>query len=82
MGMIKLTPPDAGRYLRVNQALCTLTGYTANQLLSLRVGDITHPDDAAADAKAATEALADRRRAPTGPRSGTPVPTAAPSGSR
>jgi diguanylate cyclase (GGDEF)-like protein/PAS domain S-box-containing protein len=38
-----------GRYLEVNQALCTLTGYTAKELLDETFASITHPDDLAAD---------------------------------
>ena len=39
--------PYTGRYLRVNQKLCEITGYTAEQLLKLTFLDITHPDDVA-----------------------------------
>jgi len=34
-----------GRWLKVNQALCDLTGYTSEELLSKNLSDITHPDD-------------------------------------
>lgn len=34
-----------GRFLRVNQALCDMVGRTPEELLSLRFGQITHPDD-------------------------------------
>ena len=34
-----------GRWLQVNQALCELTGYTAEELQELSFRDITHPDD-------------------------------------
>lgn len=34
-----------GKYLEVNHALCRLTGYTKDELLSLSYQDITHPDD-------------------------------------
>ncbi|MCL4294112.1 MAG: PAS domain S-box protein [Anaerolineae bacterium] len=37
------------RFLRVNEALCQITGYTAAELISLSFPDITHPDDLAAD---------------------------------
>jgi two-component system, cell cycle sensor histidine kinase and response regulator CckA len=37
--------PRTGRWVRVNQKLCAITGYTAEELLGLRVPDITHPDD-------------------------------------
>ena len=34
-----------GRWLRVNQKLCDITGYTREELLTRRYQDITHPDD-------------------------------------
>ena len=39
-----LTSPDF-RFLRVNRALCQITGYTPVQLEGLPVASITHPDD-------------------------------------
>lgn len=36
--------PD-GRWLKVNQSLCTLTGYSEAELLKIRFQDMTHPDD-------------------------------------
>ena len=38
-----------GRWIRVNRALCQITGYTEAQLLAGRWQDITHPDDLAMD---------------------------------
>ena len=35
------------RFLRVNEAMCRLTGRTEAELLTLGVADITHPDDQA-----------------------------------
>jgi PAS domain S-box-containing protein len=40
----------SGRFLRVNAALCAITGYSDTQLRELTVRDITHPDDREADA--------------------------------
>ena len=34
-----------GRYLRVNRALCGITGYPEHELLGKTFGEITHPDD-------------------------------------
>ncbi len=45
-----LTSPD-GRWLKVNRVLCSLLGYTTEELLECRFQDITHPDDLAADAE-------------------------------
>ena len=49
MSMISLDPADRGRYLRVNDRLCAITGFTAEELLQRTVADITHPDDLEAD---------------------------------
>lgn len=40
--------PD-GRWLRVNQRLCEITGYGEEELLQRTFADITHPDDVASD---------------------------------
>ena len=37
------------RYLMVNEALCRITGYSAEELTSRSVADISHPDDIEAD---------------------------------
>ncbi len=36
---------STGQFVRVNQKMCEITGYAAEELLGLRVRDITHPDD-------------------------------------
>ncbi len=41
------TPDDFGRYLEVNRALCTLTGYAREQLLGMTSQELTHPADVA-----------------------------------
>jgi PAS domain S-box-containing protein len=38
-----------GRFTRLNQHFCDITGYTADDLLDLKFQDITHPDDLEAD---------------------------------
>lgn len=40
--------PD-GRWLRVNDKLCKIVGYSQEELLKIRFQDITHPDDLPAD---------------------------------
>ena len=47
IGMALLAPN--GRWLRVNQAVCDLLGYSPNELLDLTFQDITHADDLEAD---------------------------------
>src|ERR1041385_6869258 len=39
-----LAAPD-GRWLKVNQALCDIVGYSEREMLGLTYRDITHPDD-------------------------------------
>jgi PAS domain S-box-containing protein len=41
--------PQTGRFLRVNQKLCDITGYSADELLGMRLSEITHPEDRASD---------------------------------
>jgi PAS domain S-box-containing protein len=49
-----------GTFLRVNHALCTIVGYSAEELSRLKFQAITHPDDLGADVHLARE-LADGR---------------------
>ncbi len=49
IGMAIVSPE--GNYLKVNNALCKLTGYTEKELLSRSIMDITHPEDQAKDLK-------------------------------
>jgi PAS domain S-box-containing protein len=37
--------PSTGRFLRVNNKLCEISGYAEKELLSMTFTDITHPDD-------------------------------------
>jgi two-component system cell cycle sensor histidine kinase/response regulator CckA len=41
--------PRTQRWMRVNDRLCAITGYTAAEMCAFRISDITHPDDAARD---------------------------------
>ncbi len=34
-----------GQWLRVNQKMCAITGYSAEQMLQMQAADITHPED-------------------------------------
>ena len=47
-----------GRYLRVNDAFCTLVGHPREQLVGLSHERITHPDDLASDAASLRALLA------------------------
>jgi diguanylate cyclase (GGDEF)-like protein/PAS domain S-box-containing protein len=39
-----LVAPDGG-FIEVNEAFCRMMGYPAEELVRLKVGDVTHPDD-------------------------------------
>jgi len=43
--------PD-GKFVQVNRRLCEIVGYTEDELVRLRVQDITHPDDLPPDLEA------------------------------
>src|SRR5919107_2875509 len=43
VGMAHVAPD--GRWLRVNQKLCEILGYTPEELFGLTLQDVTHPDD-------------------------------------
>jgi len=51
-----LVSPD-GHWLRVNQALCRIVGYSAEELLRIDFQSITHPDDLAQDLHFVSEML-------------------------
>ena len=37
--------PRTGQWLRVNAKMCAITGYTAEELLGMKISEITHPED-------------------------------------
>jgi two-component system, cell cycle sensor histidine kinase and response regulator CckA len=37
--------PHTGRWLRANQKMCTITGYSAEEMLRMRISDVSHPED-------------------------------------
>ena len=47
VGVAHLAPD--GRWLRVNQRVCEITGYSESELMQMCFQDITHPDDLAVD---------------------------------
>lgn len=47
IGMALVSPE--GRWLRVNQALCRIVGYSSEEMLRLGYQALTHPDDLSAD---------------------------------
>jgi PAS domain S-box-containing protein len=46
-----------GRFIRVNRALCEITGYNSAELTGLTFADITHPDDRDTDRAAAAQLI-------------------------
>jgi diguanylate cyclase (GGDEF)-like protein/PAS domain S-box-containing protein len=54
---IALVSPD-GRFLEVNEALCEIVGYDADELVRKTFQDITHPDDLEADLAYVRQVLA------------------------
>src|SRR5947209_4583766 len=56
IALVSIDPDLEGRFLRVNRALCALTGYPAEQLELKDVRTIVHPDDIEHDV-AATRGL-------------------------
>ncbi len=56
IGMALASPE--GRWLKVNRALCELTGYSETELLAKSFQEITHPDDLPADFESMRQMLA------------------------
>jgi|GEM_PF-892802 len=52
-----------GRWMKVNDAMCTLVGYPESELMQLRFQDITHPHDLDADEKFVRQMIAGQRTA-------------------
>ena len=52
-----LIAPD-GRWLKVNRALCVITGWPESELIRASFQEITHPDDAGADQELIARLLA------------------------
>lgn len=58
IGMAMVAPD--GRWLRVNDSLTRLLGYSSDELLDLTFQDITHPDDLQRDLEAVKDVLGGR----------------------
>lgn len=56
VGIAHIAP--SGRFLRVNQKLCDIVGYTRDELITESFQDITHPDDLDADLAQVRQVLA------------------------
>ncbi len=54
IALISIDPEIEGRFLRVNRALCELTGYSSEKLQLTGIHALLHPDDLPADIAAMT----------------------------
>ena len=62
MAMISLSPGDAGRFLRVNEALARMTGHPAERLMAMRSTDLVHRGDRQAEEDALRSAATEVQR--------------------
>ena len=51
-----------GRWLKVNERLCQISGYTRDELLQLRIQDVTYPDDLDTDLDLMRQLIDDKRK--------------------
>jgi PAS domain S-box-containing protein len=58
---VALVAPD-GKWLKVNRAICDITGYAEAELLARTFQDITHPEDLGRDLESLRETLAGKIR--------------------
>ncbi|HEY8583160.1 MAG TPA: PAS domain S-box protein [Capillimicrobium sp.] len=61
IALVSVDPEQAGRLMKVNDALVQMLGYSAEELLGGRFADVTHPDDVAAGERLFGDLLAGRR---------------------
>ena len=59
IGMALVTPE--GKWIKVNNSVCEMLGYTTEELLSLSFQEITHPEDINLDLRLLKELLAEER---------------------
>jgi diguanylate cyclase (GGDEF)-like protein/PAS domain S-box-containing protein len=57
MSIVDFSPETTGRFLRVNEAMCRMLGYSRRELQDRGVADITHPDHRDADADVFAKAM-------------------------
>jgi diguanylate cyclase (GGDEF)-like protein/PAS domain S-box-containing protein len=57
MSIVDFAPETAGRFLRANEAMSRMLGYSRRQLETLTIRDITHPDDQGNDQDFVREAI-------------------------
>ncbi len=52
MSLVDFSPENAGRFLRVNEAMARMTGHSRRHLETLSISDVTHPADPGRDRSA------------------------------
>ena len=52
--------PVTSRLLRVNKKICKITGYSADEMLGMRISELTHPEDREEDSETFQRALLPR----------------------
>ena len=57
MSIVDFAPGSTGRFLRVNEAMCRMLGYSRRELQDRGTADITHPDDVPADQRVIADAV-------------------------
>jgi diguanylate cyclase (GGDEF)-like protein/PAS domain S-box-containing protein len=57
MSIVDFSPDRVGRFLRVNEAMCRMLGYSRRELQDRSIGDITHPDHRDADQDVISRAI-------------------------
>ena len=62
MAVLSVQEQDLGKYLRVNDALATMLGYSADRLLQLRIEDVTAPEELPGDREVIARVVAGEMR--------------------
>jgi len=57
IALISIDPASEGRFLKVNRALCELTGYSPEKLQQMDIGALLHPSDRSNDVAAMTSLI-------------------------
>jgi PAS domain S-box-containing protein len=55
--------PKTGQWIRVNQKMCEITGYSPEEMVALRVLEITHPEDRERDREVFHDVVNNRAKA-------------------
>ncbi len=53
--------PATGQWRRVNQRMCEITGFSVDEMLRMRISDVTHPEDREVDGEMFREVIEGRK---------------------